>query len=111
MEIHPVGAAAIWGFLGAFIFAGPKWGAYVVAEKRTSLPRLLELAIALAIGAIAAAAYGRLALTATGISDENAVAATIGLVANTAAPAIVKRLTARLSRAAAGLAGDIEGKE
>lgn len=104
MELHPVGAAAIWGFCGAFIFAGPKWGAHFVADPKSAAVRAVELAIALSVGSIFAAAYGRLALTMTGISDQEAVSASLGLAANVAAPAIVKRLSAIMAGAVGGLA-------
>lgn len=87
---------AFWGAAGAFIYAGPRWVACLVASHETkagSWVCFLELVVALAVGSIASAAFSALAHRLTNIEDSNAVAAMIGLLANPLTPAIVKRAT------------------
>lgn len=84
-------AAAFWGFMGAFIYAGPKLVACIVAAKEakgSSLICALDAVVAMVSGAIAAAAFFQLVLTSFGLKDQNAISALIGLVANSYAPVL-----------------------
>jgi hypothetical protein len=92
----PAIRAAIWGFLGAFIYAAPRWTACLATTRPTGHTIgfcTLELVTALLVGSVAAACFGRLALTFIHIADDNGVASVIGLLANTSSPMIVKRLS------------------
>jgi hypothetical protein len=86
-------AAWFWGLGGAFIYAAPRWIAALVAARNnvgTVAICMLEFAVALAIGAIAAAAFGSLVLETLHLKDENAISAMIGLFANTVSPRLVE---------------------
>lgn len=88
---------ALWGVLGAFIYAAPRWVACLVACRESGAPGwlcTLEFAVALGTGAIAAAAFSAAALGLTGLKDANAISAMIGLLANPTAPALVNKLSA-----------------
>lgn len=84
---------ATWGLAGAFIFSAPQWIACLVACRQAKQPTWrcsLEFAVALATGGIAAAAFTGVILAMSPIKDHNAIAATIGLLANSTAPLLVK---------------------
>lgn len=87
-------APASWGFLGAFIYAGPRWLACAWPARGLVGRCSLEAAISLAVGAIAAAAFARwtLGFLHQQHGDLPAVAAMIGLLANRAAPLLVDGL-------------------
>lgn len=88
---HP----AFWGLGGAFIYAGPRLSACVFAARQSGggwSVCAMECAVALAIGAFAAAAFGPWVLAWRGAPkahELNAIAAMIGLLANPMAPQLV----------------------
>lgn len=104
---------AVWGFLGAFIYAGPRLAACIMSCRETGVNWalcLLEFAFALATGAIAAAAFSATAMNLIHVSDTTAIATTIGLLANPIAPKMIATasgvlnaaLSSRLGRALQG---------
>lgn len=95
---------AVWGFLGAFIYAAPRWVACLVAcreAKASPWPCALELAVALATGSIAAAAFSATAMALSHVKDANAVSAMVGLLANPTAPKLVTALSSVVATAIA----------
>ena len=91
---------AFWGVAGAFIFAAPQWVACVVHCRQTREPGWTcsaEFVISLVTGAIAAGAFSKLAADLTPVKDPIPIAATLGLIANTTAPMLIKRLSALAS--------------
>lgn len=98
MLVAIAASAGLWGFLGAFIYAGPQFATCVFASQETHAGWLkcgLEFVIALIIGVIGAEAFGALILEMLhrdGPSDLRAVATIIGLLANKVAPMIVAKL-------------------
>lgn len=93
-----------FGIAGSFIYSAPRFVACAVAcnERDASWGLCaLELLVCLAIGAIAAVAFGSVALTVLHIQDNNAVSALVGLVANPAAPKLIESV----SSFAAGILG------
>ncbi len=93
---------ALWGFLGAFIYAAPRMMACILTCREASVstwPCVFEFAIALATGAIAAAAFGAAVIRLIHLNDMNAVAATIGLLANPFAPRMVATASGVLNTA------------
>lgn len=88
---------AFWGVMGAFIYAAPQWVACLVHCRDTGergWTCTLEFAIALVTGGIAAAAFSRSVVGFTPIKDLVPIAATIGLLANSTAPVLIRRLSA-----------------
>lgn len=88
---------AVWGFLGAFIYAAPRLTACVVAAQAArggSLVCLLEFFTASGVGAVAAAAFAPTLAHLVGADrDINAISAMIGLIANRTAPKLVETLS------------------
>ncbi|HEY3694188.1 hypothetical protein [Phenylobacterium sp.] len=86
---------AVWGFLGAFIYAGPRLSACIASPKEhgeSPFACLVEFAIALIVGAIGAAAFAPWIIVSRGLTearDLNAVAVLIGLMANPTAPTLI----------------------
>jgi hypothetical protein len=105
---HP----AFWGAAGSFIYAAPQLTACLVAGRHAGHPPwscILEFAVALATGAIASAAFLNVVLGVSPMKDGNAVSAMIGLLANSTAPVLVKRLSKLAGdRMASKLTGDGE---
>lgn len=100
---------AFWGSCGAFIYAGPRWVACLVASREKGVGSwvcLVELTVAIGVGAVAASAFSALAHRLTGIPDANAISAMIGLLANPLTPTIVKRATDLAGSARVGKIGD-----
>lgn len=91
--------AALWGLAGAFIWAGPEWLACAFAGKGSALRCSIELAVRLAAGSLAAAAFTGWATEFLRQEDHaQAVAAVIGMVANRASSSFVEDMAARISR-------------
>lgn len=92
---------ALWGLAGAFVYGAPR---LVVALTQSTEPRWApwaEFMVALSIGPIAAAGFGDLVahwLNLTGAANQRALAVVIGLVANPAAPTVVRVVTSQLVR-------------
>lgn len=98
-------APALWGGLGAFIYAAPRWVACLVAcreAKARAWPCSLEFGVALASGGIASAAFSALVMQTLGIKDASAIAAMVGLLANPTAPVLVSRVSAAVANTLAG---------
>lgn len=93
-----INGSAFWGFLGAFIYAGPKLSACIFetgdGTKRHSLWYcILEFVMALGVGVIAAEAFGPWVqgfLKRDGQHELRAISGLIGLLANPLSPVIVK---------------------
>lgn len=86
---------ALWGLLGAFVYAAPRllvaWGESRVAGAPL-LPHLIELAVALTFGPIFAAGFGEFGAGYLGWEEPRALRAVslvIGMVANPVAPVLV----------------------
>lgn len=83
---------ALWGFLGAFIYAAPRFSACFFASRQagtTSVVCLVEGLICLAIGTIASplvAPWLQQFLKRDGGHETMAIAAIVGLLANPVAP-------------------------
>lgn len=91
---------AFWGVLGAFAFAGPRFLPCLSAAhdaRRMPWGCIAELAIALVIGGIGAAALTGLVAGLVHVKDTNAVAAILGLLANPCVPRITGAAPALLS--------------
>ena len=94
----------LWGFLGAFIYAGPMLSACILASRTTGESWgdcLLVFVMAMLVGTVAAGSFGPFVLVFIHLSGEaqnRAVASTIGLLANRASPLIVDALNGRLLR-------------
>lgn len=105
MEIDPTFRLALWGCMGAFWYAGPRWTACLGSKRARGGGMMLctlELFVALLIGSGAGAVLTQGILTAIPFMGENAVAALVGFVFIPASPAVLKRLTTLAAR----LAGD-----
>ena len=94
-------APALWGFLGAVIYAAPRLSVCLFSKEpgAKALRCLIEAVTALMIGAIAAAAFSEWIirfLHLAQILDLRAVAATIGALATPTAPAIINALSGGL---------------
>lgn len=96
-------APFVWGFMGAFVYAAPRLSACVFAARQTGVGWFdcgFEFVVALATGAVAAAALGPeitiSVLKTTDPAHARAVASGIGLLANPAAPKIIDILTGRI---------------
>jgi hypothetical protein len=93
---------ALWGFLGAFIYAAPRLTACIFASRQAGVGWFLcgfEFALALLIGVAAALPFAPLAASVLKVSDQaqiRAIAATIGLLANPAAPKVIDILSGRM---------------
>lgn len=94
---------ALWGFMGAFIYAAPRLATCMFAARQAGTGWFgcgFEFVMALLIGAVAAGAWGpEVSISVLKSSDPahlRAVAATIGLLANPAAPRVIDILTGRI---------------
>lgn len=102
----------LWGLLGAFIYAGPRWVRCHVTCRETGDPKiecLLDFVVSLAVGSIAAGAFAPILLTWTGLGDENALSALVGVFVNPVAPELTKRapkMIVNLLGTVRGLKGD-----
>ncbi len=109
--IDPTLIAAGWGAAGAFGYAFPKWLACVITASRTpggsSRICALEAVGSVIIGAIAAAAFGEVALTFLHIEHHKAVSTFLGLCANRAAPLVVESASGVVSGMVSGLASRV----
>lgn len=100
-----------WGFCGAVIYACPRWvirlSAPIEARPNATLCTL-EMLISLAVGSLAAGAFGAAAehvvLTTLHLREDNATCASIGLLANRVAPIVVEKGSSALDSGAAMLA-------
>lgn len=101
---------ALWGLLGAFVYAAPRllvaWGDSKATEARLWVPAS-EFVVALAFGPIFSVGFGpfaatRINLGSIGVEGLRAVALVIGLVANPIAPLIVKWATGDILRRLGG---------
>ena len=99
-----------WGLAGAFIFAGPRLNADI-KQARSTVPRgsvvmcIWEFFVALAIGAIAAAAATEAIaefLHRSSVGDLRGIATLLGLGANHWAPKVVKALGGKIDRVGKG---------
>lgn len=98
-----VAQPGFWGFLGAFIYAGPRLSACVF-ERRDNVDHPLtgcvwDFVVALLVGVIAAelfATWIQLFLKRDGQHELRAIAGLIGLLANPLAPEIVKGFKGRV---------------
>ena len=92
---------ALWGFAGAVVYAAPRWALCVkVCRKQGCEPQECheELIVSLIIGAIAGAAAGHYVADLVGQTEPHqirAVTALIGLIANRAAPGLIRVLSAK----------------
>lgn len=89
----------LWGLLGALIYAGPRLVACYVSCRETKasfLTCVLDFGMSLVVGAVAAAAFSDVVLTALKMKDENAISALIGLFVHTVAPELNKRAAATI---------------
>lgn len=94
---------AWWGFLGAIVYAAPKLLACVFETRTDSRHPLafciLEFIVALFIGVVVAemfAPWMMVFLKRDGQVELRAIAGLIGLLANPAAPVVVKGFTGRI---------------
>lgn len=90
-------APATWGFLGAFIFAGPEWSTDVVLSKERMgwWPCTLKFLVALGIGTIFAAAFCPVVsemLHRTSPAEIRGISALMGLAANPVYPTLIPAL-------------------
>lgn len=94
----------LWGFLGAFWYAGPMLSTCIVASKTSGESWgncLFIFVIALLVGTVAAGGFSpflMIVLHMAGEAQNRAVATTIGLMANPASPLIIDALNGRLLR-------------
>jgi hypothetical protein len=85
---------ALWGFLGAFVYAAPRL-LVAFSEERPGRKwwfPLLEFAVALAFGPIGASGFTQIVadvVRQTNGADLRAIALVIGMVANPLAPSVV----------------------
>lgn len=96
--IDPFDWPAVWGLLGAVIYAGPKLTTCLYAsEEPRHMPRCaIEAATALVTGTVAAAAFAPWIaryIHAPTAQDLRAIAAAVGMLANTTAPTIIRFLS------------------
>lgn len=93
---------AVWGFGGAFIFAGPKFVACYANAKLTKGPWsvcFFDLIVCLVIGTFAAAAFAEWLhafLKLTGPPELRVLATVVGMIANPCAPGVTKLLTGQV---------------
>lgn len=95
---------SLWGFLGAFVYAAPRlivaWSEARAAAKPFGM-RVAEFVIALTFGPIFAAGFGPFAAHYLGREADQevrALALVIGMVANPAAPLLVRLVTGDILR-------------
>lgn len=101
---------AIWGFMGAFIYAAPRLVKCFLTCKEAGTSGwfcTMEFVIALATGAIAAAAWAALVMGWTHVRDSNAMSATIGLLVNPLAPMMVSTASGVINAALSSKLGRV----
>lgn len=109
-------AWALWGLLGAFVYAAPRllvaWGESRAAGTGV-LPHLIEFVVALTFGPIFAAGFGEWGAGYLGWTEPRslrAVSLVIGMVANPVAPLLVNLVTGGIAgRLGAVLKGEKSG--
>lgn len=95
-------SVAIWGFLGAFVYAAPKLVACIYSAKTNGTGWTLCAAtfvVAILTGPIMAAAFVPAIaeiIARTGDHDMRALATAAGMIANPIAPDLVKRMSGRV---------------
>ena len=88
---------AFWGFMGAFIYAAPRFSAcyWQCRDTQSGWGRcLFDAVVALCVGSIAAfalAEWTKAILNRTGDYELRAISALIGLLANRLAPKVVDK--------------------
>lgn len=90
---------AFWGCLGAFNYAAPKLSLcyYTAREAKSPWGRCIaEFPIALTTGAISAAAFSGWLGGFLHVTDSRAIAAVIGMIANTVSPALIALVSDKL---------------
>lgn len=106
------GSAALWGFLGAFMYAGPRTVVAIYAARERGLRwggHAAEGLIALLVGTIAAEAFAPWIqdyLKRTSAHDLRALGVMLGLVANRAAPTLVDLVAGKLMKRLKGVVGE-----
>ncbi len=85
---------ALWGLAGAFIYAGPRFVvAWTDPGRATRGNPLLELAMALCLGPIAASGFGQFVASVVHMvhqPEQRALCVVLGMIANPVAPALVE---------------------
>ena len=95
---------ALWGFLGAFIYAGPRFSAcyWQCKDKKIGWARcLLDMVVSLAVGTVASfalAEWAQALLNRPGAHELRAISALIGLLANRLAPKVVDKAEGLLAK-------------
>lgn len=100
---------AVWGVLGAFIYAGPRWATCIITNRELGKRHAgctLEFTVALVSGGIAAAAFSSATLAFSKVKDLNAISAMVGLLANPVVPVLVKRVSNLVGSALAAKVDD-----
>jgi hypothetical protein len=93
---------AVWGFLGAFVYAGPKLVACVYSAKSSGAGWsfcAVTFIVAMVIGPIMAAAFVPMIaafIARTAEHDVRALATVVGMIANPIAPDLVKRMSGKV---------------
>jgi hypothetical protein len=88
-----VASYALWGAAGAFIYAAPKLVLCFFTARAAKLPWgrcLAEFPVSMLTGTIMAAAFSQWISKTFGQGDMSAVAAVIGMMANTVAPGMIE---------------------
>lgn len=100
--MHIIESPALWGCLGALVYAGPRALAMVALSYRAGKPiiwDMLEAALALVVGAILSEGFGpAIAHSFPWMAepDGRALFLTVGMVGNPAAPELIKRIQGQL---------------
>lgn len=90
---------ACWGLAGAVNYAAPKLSLCYYTAREAHAPWgkcLAEFPIALIVGAISAAAFSGWLAGFLHQSDSRAVAAMVGMIANTVSPAMISLVSDKL---------------
>jgi hypothetical protein len=93
---------AFWGLLGAFAYGAPRLIVALSESPRNRWSPWAEFIVALVVGATGSGAFVALAANlmhwGSDVSSQRALAVVIGLVANPAAPSVVRVATSQLLR-------------
>ena len=106
------GSAALWGFLGAFMYAAPRTVVAIYAARERGLRwsgHVAEGVIALVVGTIAAEAFTAWIqdyLNRSSPHDLRALGVMLGLVSNRAAPTLVDLVAGKLMKRLKGVVGE-----
>lgn len=101
-------APALWGFLGAFIYAGTVFTSAFWADEPITAPKryrlLAEFAISIIVGPVLAEGFGPTLFGAQWLKalDHRAISLSIGLASNYIWPIAVKALGSRVKLFARG---------